>query len=281
MRFTAGCAQFAPMKGAVSINLDRIADALLTGCQDGVDVLVFPETSVTGYFLEGGVLECSLTIEELTRELHTRLADIRRPIDGVVGFYERHNEMLYNSAAYIEFSPGQVNVLATYRKTFLPSYGVFDESRFLSEGTGPHVFETRFGTATMLICEDVWHSIMPTIAAVKGAETFYVLSASPSRNFGSDVPGNLERYQRMLRTVSEEHGVYCVHAMLVGFEGGKGFVGGSSILGPDGNTVIRAEMFEEALIVDELDSDQLALARANSPLLSDLQSRWSALIESL
>lgn len=278
MRFIAGCAQFAPRKGAVSVNLDRIADALLTAARDSVDVLAFPETAVTGYFLEGGILECSLTVDALAEGLLSRLSSLNRPIDAVVGFYERHNEMLYNSSAYLTFEPGQVRVVSTYRKTFLASYGVFDESRFMSEGSGPHVFETRFGPATMLICEDVWHSIMPTLAAVKGAETFYVLAASPSRNFSEDIPGNLDRYRRMLRTVSEEHSVYCVHSMLVGFEGGKGFVGGSSIIGPDGALLIGADLYEEALIVAVLDSDHLAVARANSPLLSDLQSRWSALI---
>lgn len=70
-----------------------------------------------------------------------------------------------------------------HRKVFLPTYGVFDEERYLARGRRVEAFRTRFGRAALLICEDFWHSITATIAALDGAEVIYVPSASPARGF--------------------------------------------------------------------------------------------------
>ena len=45
------------------------------------------------------------------------------------------------------------------------------------------------------------------------------------------------RWERLVRGIAEEHGVFVVLANLVGFEGGKGFPGGSIIVGPSGDIV--------------------------------------------
>ncbi|MFQ3669559.1 MAG: beta-ureidopropionase, partial [Fimbriimonadaceae bacterium] len=60
-----------------------------------------------------------------------------------------------------------------------------------------------------------------------------------------------------------------------GFEGGKGFVGGSLVIDPMGRVVGESPIAEEHLLVAEMDLDLIAIARANSPLLGDLQSAWS------
>ena len=53
---------------------------------------------------------------------------------------------------------------------FLPTYGVFDEARFVEAGKNVRAFDTRFGRVGLLICEEMWHSLPPTILAVGGAE---------------------------------------------------------------------------------------------------------------
>jgi predicted amidohydrolase len=65
-----------------------------------------------------------------------------------------------------------------------------------------------------------------------------------------------------------------VLAQLVGFEGGKGFVGGSMINDPFGNVIVQAPVGEEAIIMAELDMDLVPIARSSTPLISDLQSAW-------
>jgi predicted amidohydrolase len=275
MRFTVGCAQFAPQKAEVALNLDTIAVVVLQAQSEHVDLVVFPETSTSGYFLEGGVIEASLTLPQLMSELFARLADrLTGPIDVTLGFYEESEGILYNSAAYLEMHPSGPRAVAVYRKFFLPTYGVFDEERFVSRGRDLAVFETRWGKMAILICEDIWHSIMPTLCAVAGAQVILVPAASPARGFHSERIENHDRYERLFRGVAEEHSLFVVNTQLVGFEGGKGFIGGSMVLNPFGVAMARAPIGEPHLLLAEIDLDAVTIARAQSPLVSDLKGAW-------
>ncbi len=277
MPLTVACAQFAPKKADSACNLDRIADLIVQSSGEGADLVVFPEASVTGYFLEGGVLEASLSADELRRELAGRLSGRLSAADALVGFYESSHGHLYNAAAYLQFSDSESHVVHVYRKFFLPTYGVFDEERFVSRGRELGVFDTRLGRFAVLICEDVWHSILPTLCAMRGAQAILVPSASPARGFSGPEPDNHDRYRRMLRALAEEHGVFAVNAQLAGFEGGKGFVGGSMVFDPFGKLMAESPIQEEHILLAELDLGQIEVARAASPLLSDLQSAWGDL----
>lgn len=277
MAFTVACAQFAPEKAEVDKNLDTIAEIVVQAHGEGTELLVLPEASTSGYFLEGGVLEASLTKSQLVEALWNRLrGKLRRPIDVCLGFYLNEEGNLYNAAAYLEINPEGPRLVGLYRKFFLPTYGVFDEDRFVSRGRDVCVIDTRLGRLAVLVCEDVWHSIMPTICAVRGAQILVVPSASPARGFAGPLIENLDRYKRLFRAVSEEHALYCVNAQLVGFEGGKGFIGGSSVVDPLGRTVGEAPIAEAHLLLAEIDLDLVAVARAQSPLISDLQGVWES-----
>ena len=274
MTFTVACAQFAPAKADIPRNLDHIAEFALQASAEGADLVVFPETATSAYFLEGGVLESSLPATDLLGRLQDRLGKLQRPVDLLVGFYENADGHLHNSAAYMEFGPDQARLLHVYRKFFLPTYGVFDEERFVARGTQLGVFDTRFGRMACLICEDVWHSILPTLCALAGARALLVPSASPARGFSGPTIDNLDRYMRMLRAISEEHGIYCVNAQLCGFEGGKGFVGGSMVVDPTGRIVAQSPVQDENLLLTKVDFELIDIQRAHFPLLSDLQSSW-------
>ena len=275
MPLTVACAQIAPMKAAVQTNLDKIAEVALQASTERADLVLFSEASTTGYFLEGGVLESSLTIEQLTQELDRRLHDrLTKPLDVALGFYENAEGQLFNSAAYLEITREGAQVRGRYRKFFLPTYGVFDEERFVTRGRELGVFETRLGKMGLLICEDVWHSILPTLTAMAGAQILLVPTASPARGFGDPQIANLDRYERLLRGVAEEHGIFCVNTQLCGFEGGKGFVGGSMVIDPMGQVVVQSPVADEHLLMATVDMELVRLARAQSPLISDLQSSW-------
>lgn len=275
MPFRVACAQFAPAKAEVDANLDTIAEIVLQSQDEGAELVLLPETSTSGYFLEGGVLEAALTTSQLLAKLWKRLdGKIHRPIDLIVGFYQNSEGTLYNSAAYIELSPGGVRLVGTYQKFFLPTYGVFDEERFVTRGRHMGLFESRLGKVGVLICEDVWHGVLPTLLAVRGAQLILVLAASPARGFSGPTIENQDRYRRLFQAVSEEHSVYCACAQLIGFEGGKGFIGGSMIVDPSGNVMVEAPTNEPNLVLADVDFDQVTITRAQSPLLSDLMSAW-------
>jgi N-carbamoylputrescine amidase len=271
VKFTAAAVQIAPTKADVSANLTRIAEAVRRCVGESADVVVFPETALTGYFLEGGVAEVAVSAMELASMFDVTYRP-ERPIDVILGFYERAGGIVYNSAAHLFGTSDGWDVVHVHRKFFLPTYGVFDEERFVARGRDVSAYKTRLGHFAMLICEDVWHSVPATIAALKGAQVIAVISASPARGFSGDTYDNLDHYRRMLRAIAEEHGVWVLNSMLVGFEGGKGFCGGSLFVSPSGRIVAEGPQLEEHFLISEIDLDEIEIARSRLPLLADLKS---------
>jgi NAD+ synthetase len=294
-------AQFRPQKGDYPANLAQLGGvfAQLATLTPAPDVLVLPETALTGYFLEGGVREVALPAAALAADLQTTYLAARGPqappLDIVLGFYERHRDQFYNSALYATLGgqrpegTGQETetglgpltsdprtlhpgIRHVHRKVFLPTYGVFDEARFVEPGRQVAAFDTRFGRAALLVCEDAWHSLSGTIAALDGAQVVFVVSASPARGAAGPRPGNVEHWEDLLRRIADEHGVFAVLAQLVGFEGGKGFPGGSLVIGPRGDVRVAGPLWDEALVAVTIDLDELRLARADLPLLGDLET---------
>ncbi len=274
--------QLAPEKGQVRRNLARLEEALAELAEDAPEVVVLPEAYPTGYFLQGGVRELALAAGDLAE----RLDAIRRrvwegPLDLVMGFYEKDERegAYYNAAAYFEL--GGRGLVHLHRKVFLPTYGVFDEERYLARGRGVQAFDTRFGRAAILICEDFWHSITSTLAALDGAEVIYVPSASPARGFYGPRPANVERWRELAKSVAAEHGLYVVLASLVGSEAGKGMSGGSLVASPEGRILAEAPVFEEAALVLDLDLARIPPVRYDNPMLADLKSGLPLLLGDL
>ena len=286
---TVALCQFRPTKGSPTANLDRIEQLFRTFAVSPAppDVICLPETILTGYFLEGGVREHALTADALFAELSHRHARAGAPpVEACLGFYERWNDRLHNSAIWVALGGTDAGVRHVHRKIFLPTYGVFDEERFVEAGREVRAFPTRFGRAAMLVCEDAWHSLTATIAAVDGAQLIAVVAASPARGIAPDdiqpgQPGSLARWERLARDIAGEHGVFVALTQLVGFEGGKGFPGGSVLAGPSGDILARAPLFEDAVVQHTIDLEEIARERAGSPLLADLELRLPHLVEGL
>jgi NAD+ synthetase len=138
----------------------------------------------------------------------------------------------------------------------------------------------------MLVCEDAWHSLSGTIAALDGAQMIFIPSASPARGLSPRQdelagPSNLERWERLARDISSEHGIFTAVIHLVGFEGGKTFSGGSVVAGPRGDVKLRAPLWEEAIATVTLDTAELTRARVELPLLSDLQTMLPHLVTTI
>lgn len=277
-QFQLACVQFQPTKGDLKATLDHLAETALQAVSEGADLLVYPESATTGYVLEGGVDALSLTTAELCAELEPRFKNAGKTFDIAIGFYESNPRRPFNSAAYLSFDGAKLTALHTYRKIFLPTYGVFDEHRFHEEGSELGVVDTKFGRIGILVCEDVWHSVLSTLLCVAGCELILVHSASPARNFQSDKPGNLIRYDRMLQSLCEEHGVFAAMAMLSGFEGGKGLTGGSQVVAPNGECLVQAKNFGEQIVMTNVDRRLVAQARSGTPLASDLKEHWADIV---
>lgn len=275
-------AQLHPVKGDPEGNLERVAGLLAQlDRQDPRPALVhFPETALSGYFLEGGVREAAMTAGALAHSLdqaYRRAAPDGRPIDVVIGFYERWRETLHNSVAYLRLGDGAAQVLHVHRKVFLPTYGLFDEERFVERGHDLRAFDTPWGRAALLVCEDAWHSLPGTVVALDDAELILISSAAPARGTHprhDDIPGpgSVSRWERLVREIAEEHGVFVSLANLVGSEGGKVFSGSSCVFGPKGDVRVRAPAWEEGVVLTRLDFGDVGRARADAPMLADLRT---------
>src|ERR1041385_8317144 len=195
-------AQLRPKKGDYAANLQKVGGVLaqIATLDPPADLVVFPETATSGYFVEGGVRDVAVTAGTLFRDLQIEHEAAKAPpLDVAIGFYEVFQNHFYNSCLYASLgnassrhaSPGNVvpGIRHVHRKLFLPTYGVFDEERFVERGRELRAFETPWGRAAILICEDAWHSISGTIAALEGAQLVIVPSASPARGPGMDEEG--------------------------------------------------------------------------------------------
>jgi NAD+ synthetase len=282
-------AQMRPRKGAYAENLARLGEVFRTTAStaEPPELIVAPETALTGYFLEGGVRDLAVSADQLFHDLSCQHRDAKAPsFDVALGFYEVHQNRLFNAGLYATLGGPDAGIRHVHRKVFLPTYGVFDEERFVEAGRSVQAFDTRWGRAALLICEDAWHSFTPMLAALGGAQLIIIPSASPARGIlgSEDAPGrpaSLARWSRIAQDMAGEHGVYVALAQLVGFEGGKAFPGGSIVAGPSGELLAEGPVFEEAVVEATLDFEEITRARTDLPLLADLEMRLPHLLGSL
>lgn len=284
--------QLRPRKGDYAGNLTRLEEAFgtIATLTPAPDVVTLPETALTGYFLEGGVRELARSADDFAADLNAayrKRAPAGATVDVVAGFYELYHDAYYNSALYATLGGETPHVVHVHRKVFLPTYGLFDEERFVDRGVELRAFDTRWGRAAILICEDAWHGVTATAVALNGAQVIFIPSASPARGAWPQpeettvAPASLHRWGRLARDRSEEHGVYVVVTQLVGDEGGKAFAGGSIVTGPHGEVRAQGPLWDEAVVPVELDLHDIARARADTPLLSDLQMMLPHMLRAL
>lgn len=269
MKFKLALAQSAPLLGDVDTNLKSILDLISQARAQGADLAIFPELALSGYYVKDLVAEVAAR-PSADDPRFAPLLDASRNLDLVVGFVEedtRHR--YYIAAAYLS----NERVAYVHRKVYLPTYRLFDDARFFAPGTSFRAFNTRFGRMGILICEDAWHVSSPYVEWMDGADFLIDVSASP----GYGIPANGElmnaaTVNNFLRTYAELMTTFVFYSNRVGVEDGIAFWGGSCVLGPDGAPVATAPLFEETLLVAEIDTDALRRARLKLPLLRDEQN---------
>ncbi len=265
MKFTLALAQINTRLGDVDANLEKHLALAQEAAQAGADLLIFPELSLTGYVLQ----DIAATVAHhptADDPLFRPLLQASKTLDMVVGFVEEDRRYRYYiAAAYL--SAGQV--VHVHRKVYLPTYGIFDEKRYFAAGDSFRAFETRFGRAGILICEDFWHVSSPYTLWLDGADLFLMTSASPGRGVTDEILGSAQWVQDVNRAYSGLFTSFFTHANRVGFEDGLNFFGGSTVFDPDGRMIAQSPYNEEALTLCEIDLAQLRRTRTRLPLLRD------------
>lgn len=275
MKLTLGIAQTSPKLGDVPANLAQHLALMEQAAAQSVELLLFPELSLTGYNLQDLVYEVATHPGADDPVFGPLLAATREhQIDALVGFVEEDSRhRFYIAQAYL--SGGEV--LHVHRKVYLPTYTLFDEGRYFAWGDGVRAFDTRFGRVGVLICEDFWHVSPPYLLWLDGAEVLFLHSASPGRGLDErDRLASARWVERINQAYAGLFTTFVVHSNRVGFEDGLNFWGGSTIADPNGEFLARGPYFEEALLVHTIDLNQLHRTRSRLPLLRDERTGLSA-----
>lgn len=266
MKLKLALAQINTKLGKPAANLDKHLEYIQQAADQQVDLIVFPELSLTGYILQD--LAHSVACRPSAADpVFGPLLEASKEIDIVAGFVEQDLRSRYFiSSAYLS----EGNILHIHRKVYLPTYGLFDEGRFFASGDQIRAFDTRFGRFGLLICEDFWHASPPYLLWLDGADLLIFVSASPSRGLTSSPKLESSRWvEHINQAYASLFTSFVASTNRVGYEDGINYWGGSTVHSPSGDLIAHGPYQEEAITISEIDLSELNHIRARLPLLRD------------
>jgi predicted amidohydrolase len=258
MKFRLALAQIDPVLGDIQANVKKHLALADKASSAGAQLVVFPELSLTGYSIKDMNWDLAINLRQDVRRI-APLIEKSKTVSILAGGVEEGDTFGLYNAAFL-FEGGEVR--SAHRKTYPPTYGMFEENRYFSSGTTVRALESTHGRFGVLICEDLWHLPLPYLLARDGAGVILTLVASPTRIAGKEekpaiATVNAENHRAYARLLS----VFVAFCNRVGFEDGVNFWGGSEIVGPDGTCLASAKLFEEDMIIAEIDENELRRAR--------------------
>lgn len=201
-----------------------------------VDIVVFPELSITGYSPQDLLLKGSFIAENMKALRKIMQAAKNKVV--IVGFAESANNELYNSAAAIR----NQQVIEIHHKICLPNYAIFDEKRWFKEGSQPTTFEFEGKRIGLSICEDIWFPETTKKQKDRGADLIINISASPYRK------GKIEAIENILMQRWEENKIPIILVNQAGGQDGIVYYG-HSVYFKDGRVIAKCKDFEEDILI--------------------------------
>ncbi len=261
-QLTVGLAQIDSRLGAVEENLERHLEWIERARGRGVELLLFPELSLTGYRLLH--LTSQMALRPAGSPLVGHLAEAAAGMSVVVGLVEEDEQgVLYNSALLLRDGA----IVHVHRKLYLPTYGIFQEGRFFGPGTRLELAAIDGRHLGLLICEDLWHPELARRLAIGGGKLLAVISASPGRVGGGPVPDSHEAWESLTRSTALVNTCWVLYCNRVGWEEGSFYTGGSHVVRPGGEVLARAPFLDEELLVATLDLREVDRLRWRLPLV--------------
>jgi predicted amidohydrolase len=242
-------------------NLNKIEELTLKAKQQGADLAIFPEMSLTGYVLLDEVYGLAEPIPGPSIQRVEMLAKktTMHIIFGMPELSEKTQATIYNSSVLV----GPEGLIGKYRKMYLPTHSVFEEKRYFRPGYEPATFETELGNIGLTICYDVFFPEVFRLLRLKGAQLIVCISASPAIRKGY--------FEILTAARALENTAYLAYVNLSGIEDGLQFWGGSRLVSPTGDVLNKAKYDSEDFVICEVDFADLRTAETFIPTMRDLR----------
>ena len=248
-----GLAQINTTVGDLEGNVAKVLEYVGRARELGVDLVSFPELTITGYPPEDLLLRPRFIDDNLAAL--EQVVGACQGITAVVGFVDRKDD-IYNAAAVIHDG----RLADVYHKQFLPNYGVFDENRYFQAGTRCPVYVVTGIGVGVSVCEDIWYPGDPTRAqAHSGAQVIININGSPYHM------GKRRFREHMLATRASDYAVFVCYTNQVGGQDELVFDGASMVLSPWGEVLGQAAAFQEELLVCDLNVEEVLQTRLHDP----------------
>ncbi|MGB9750581.1 MAG: nitrilase-related carbon-nitrogen hydrolase [Caldisericia bacterium] len=260
MRMKVSLAQINTKLGDLSSNIKIHENYIKKAIEEKSNLIVFPELSLSGYYLLDGTMEVSLKREKIL-EIFFNLS---QKIDISLGFPEIGGDYVtYISQIYL--SKGKI--LHVHRKVYPPNHGMFEDLKFFGKGKEIKSFVTNFGKFGMLICRDFFHPSLALLHYLQNTELLILTSAIPVRgSYREKGVGIYESTEKLLSIYSLRFHTFIVFVNRVGFEEGIPFMGGSMVKDPSGNTIVSLSLIKEDFKTIEIEFDEIKKEIFNLPL---------------
>ncbi|PKL91221.1 MAG: NAD+ synthase [Candidatus Goldiibacteriota bacterium HGW-Goldbacteria-1] len=243
--------------GDIRENTSAILLKAQEAADNGAEIIVFPELTITGYPPEDLLLKKKF-INDNIKAMKAAARKIKG-ITAVIGFVEREDGINYNSAAVV--SNGKISGI--YRKTLLPNYGVFDEKRYFGHGNKNFIFKVRGISFAVTVCEDIWYK-NPVLEKTKGKTDWIInISASPYH-----MGKGMERV-RVFSKMAKNYKAGIIYANLCGGQDELVFDGHSLVIDKKGKLIMQAAQFNEDMVYFYSEKDS-AVKDKNSAVKSRL-----------
>ena len=254
-------AQISSKRENKSENLRKMEELTIKAKEQGADLIIFPEMSLTGYVILDQVYELAETIPGLSTGKVEALAKKTgmHIVFGMPELSEKTQATIFNTAVLV----GPKGLIGKYRKMYLPTHSVFEEKRYFRPGYEPAVFKTDIGNIGLSICYDVFFPEVFRLSRLKGAQLIICISASPAVRRGY--------FEILTSARALENTAFLAYVNLAGVEDGLQFWGGSRLVCPTGDVVAKAKYDEEDFVVCDVNFNDLRAAETFIPTLRDLR----------
>ncbi|MBC2717683.1 MAG: nitrilase [Desulfobacteraceae bacterium] len=280
--------QMSPVLLDLKANLEEVIEKINQSKEKGVQLNVFPELALTGYFVGPRYHEVSLRLD--SKEIQS-LKDATKGTGAIVGFIEESPSMNFYNSALVAIDG---EILFAYRKLNLPNYGVFEERKCFANGKQVKVFQHCGLNVAVFICNDLWHPSIPYLAVCQKADVFITIINSTEEAMAPEF-SNMESWEIINKSYSRIYGIFNICANRVGKEKAKDwgnyiekttdvefsydlfchmeegpvfeFWGGSEIINPYGQQVYKAAYYEPDEIFGEIDRNVLRQKKILLPYL--------------